>query len=163
MKNRTLLRIAGCLVAATAPLACATMTPPAKTAGPTRSTEGVEMAVARQSCIQYKDADWRDEDLTELTLALEIHNPTPAAIVVHPDRVRLRTPDGVALPATTWGSWMPVEIAGNQTKTLELRFQNRASLRCAAPLQLQTAGSLTAQERPLATDAIAFTPVAARP
>ena len=93
---------------------------------------------------------------------LEIHNPTSTPVVVHPDRVRLRTADGIALPTMTWGAWQPVEVAGNQTKTVELRFQNRASLRCAAPLQLQTAGSLTAQERPLRTAAIAFTPVATR-
>jgi hypothetical protein len=149
------------LVSLLLPAACAHMTAPARNGGPTRSVEGVALALARESCDQTREPGWHGLDLTELTLEIEVRNPTATPLAILRKNMRLVTPDGGALKTSTFGAGSPLDVAGGETKTFEVRFQSRGALACAAELRLDTDGSVTAGAKPLATDGITFTPSSA--
>ena len=163
MERREVLRrvlVAGALagVAATIAPACAHMTPPARNDGPTRSSEGVELAVARKSCDQIQKPDWHGNDLAELTLEVQVRNPTPAPVTIKRVDLRLLAPDGTALRTVTWRAADPLPVGRRETKSFEIRFMSRGSLQCAAELQLDTRGAVTTDDRVLQTGRITFTP-----
>jgi len=138
--------------------ACASLGPPARTSGPSVSTEGIELAVAAQSCMQSSDTDWPEEDLTETVLEVHVSNGTDSALTVRRDDFRLLTPDGYALRASSWGAVAPLVVVGRETRAFQLRFLARDSSRCRRELRLDPRGGLVVGGRPATVTPVRFVP-----
>ena len=141
---------------------CAHVTPLTAVA-PTRSVEGVEVAVAGDSCEEAEEPDGYGWNLTELVLELRITNPTGKPVVVRPGDIGLRTPDGARLTTVTWGAANPLNVEAGATKSFDLRFMDRGSLHCGAKVELDTKGSVTASGLRLNVDRVTFTASGQRP
>jgi hypothetical protein len=155
MMNRTMLILTS-LLALIGP-ACA-LAPPFKNAGPSKSHEGVEVAVTRQRCDLSTEPGQYGWDLLETTLEVQVTNATAAPLTVHRDAIRLLTPNGAALKTQTWGSSEPLTIAGGATGTFELRFMNRGRMQCKSDMALDLDGGFTLPAGPVRVSALKFTP-----
>ena len=140
--------------------ACAHLAAPARNGGPTRSAEGVELAVAGKSCAETQEPDWYGDDLAELTLQVRVRNPTNAPVTIHREDLRLLVPAGGALRTISWRAAEPLPVAVGETKAFEIRFMSRGVLACGAAPELETRGSVTMDDKVLPTGRIAFTPSA---
>jgi hypothetical protein len=138
--------------------ACATLRPPAQGGGPAVSSEGVQIAVARQACAQTQEPDYYANDLIETTLEVQVHNATPDPITVHRDAFRLMTPDGIALKTVTWRAVDPLTVRGGQTGTFELRFMTRGGLECAREMDLEADSGVTLRDKPIRIGGVHFVP-----
>jgi hypothetical protein len=138
--------------------ACASLRPPARTSGPSVSSEGVELAVAAQSCTQSGDPDWPDEFLGEAVLEIHVRNGTAAPLTVRRDDFRLVTPDGAALRTRSWGAVKPLVVGGGETSAFELRFQSYDGLTCDRELWLDPRVGLVVGRTPAAIGPVRFVP-----
>jgi hypothetical protein len=136
--------------------ACASLGPPARTSGPSVSSEGVELAVAAQSCTQSADPDW--PVLGEAVLEIHVRNGTAAPLTVRRDDFRLVTPDGSALRSRSWGAVQPLVVGGGETSAFELRFQSYDSLACERELWLEPRAGLVVGRTPAAIEPVRFVP-----
>jgi hypothetical protein len=136
------------------------LTPPVKNSGPTVSTEGIQLAVTRQSCHETQDPDFRDNDLAEAILQIEVRNGAQTPVTVHRDAFRLvtATPDRVYLKTQTWGAAQPMTVNGGAAGTFELRFMTRGSLKCASDLTLDPDTGLLIADHPVKVSSISFRP-----
>jgi len=134
--------------------------PPVKNSGPTMSTEGIQLAVTRQSCYETKDPDFRDDDLAEAILEIEVRNGAQTPVTVHRDAFQLVTagPDRVYLRTQTWGAAQPMTVNGGASSTFELRFMTRGSLKCASDLTLDPDAGLLIADHPVKVNSISFRP-----
>lgn len=164
MVNLTSLRFvlwSGLAVSLTS--SCAHIAPVISTT-PTRSVEGVELAVAGDSCDEEQEPDWYGSNLTELLVEVRVNNPTAHPIVVRRSEMGLQTSDGTRLETVSWGAASPLTIPNGQTTSFRLRFMNRGSLHCGSKVALDTRGSVHAEEgRSMNTDGIVFIAAAPKP
>jgi hypothetical protein len=154
------LLLSGLVVSVTS--SCAHVAP-VSGAVPTRSAEGVELAVAGDSCDEEQEPDWYGWNLTELLLQVRVSNPTGRPIAVRPSDIGLRTPDGTRLNTVSWGAASPLAVSTGETKSFDLRFMNRGSLHCGTKVELDTSGSIRTEGRSLTTDGIVFTASSSKP
>jgi hypothetical protein len=138
--------------------ACASMRPPAQNSGPTLSSEGVQLAVLKQSCTQTQEPDQPDNDLAEAIVEVEVRNSAPDAVTVSRTEFRLLTPDGFALKTRTWGSADPLVLKGGETRAFEMRFMSRGSLQCSRELRLDPGGGICFGGKSVRMKAVSFVP-----
>jgi hypothetical protein len=138
--------------------ACVTMRAPVQNSGPAVSREGVQVAVARQVCLQTQEPDYYANDLIEATLEIQVRNATADPITVHRDAFRLVAPDGIALKPATWRATDPLIVNGGETGTFELRFMTRGSLECAREMQLEADSGVTLRDKPIHIGGVRFVP-----
>jgi hypothetical protein len=138
--------------------ACAGLTPPARSSGAAKSSDGVAVAVARQQCTQTAEPDWWGNDLVEEVLEVEVRNASAAPLAVHRDAFRLLTPDGAALRTITWGAADPLTVATGETRAFELRFMNRGSLQCSGEMRLDPDGGVALPDHTVSVGAVRFVP-----
>ena len=138
--------------------ACASMRPPAQNSGPALSTEGVQLAVVKQSCTQTQEPDQPDNDLAEAIVEVEVRNSAPDAVTISRTAFRLLTPDGFALKTRTWGSADPLVLKGGETRAFEMRFMSRGSLECGRELQLDPGTGICLGGKSVKMSAVSFVP-----
>jgi hypothetical protein len=138
--------------------ACASMLPPAQSGGPALSTEGVQLAVLKQSCTQTQEPDQPDNDLAEAIVEVEVRNSAPDAVTISRTAFRLLTPDGFALKTRTWGSADPLVLKGGETRAFEMRFMSRGSLECGRQLQLDPGAGICLGGKSVKMKAVTFVP-----
>lgn len=138
--------------------ACASLHPPAQNSGPGLSPEGVQIAVARQTCAQTQEPDYYANDLVETTLEIQVRNSTPDPITVHRDVFRLVTPEGIALRTMTWRAVDPLIVGGGETGTFELRFMARGGIECAREMVLEADSGVTLRDKPVHLGGVHFVP-----
>ncbi len=155
--SRAAAKLALTLALALSP-ACASLGPPARTSGPSVSREGIELAVAAQSCTQSSDPDWLDQDLAEAVVEVHVSNRTAAALTVRRGDFRLVTPDGSALGADSWRAAEPLVVGGGEARAFELRFQARGSIACRRELWLDPRAGLVVGSTPAAIEPVRFVP-----
>ena len=143
--------------------ACASMRPPAQNSGPTLSTEGVQLAVLRQSCTQSQEPDQTGNDLAEAVVEVQVRNAAPAPVTIRRTAFRLLTPDGFALKTMTWGSADALVLAGGETRAFEIRFMSRGSLACGRELQLDPGAGVCLGGKSVKMKAVTFTPSTTEP
>ncbi|MEP6652354.1 MAG: hypothetical protein ABJA82_03290 [Myxococcales bacterium] len=149
---RTLIPL---VVVALAP-ACA-LKPPARNAGPSISREGVQMAVVNQRCGQFSDPD-QTEDLAEVIVEVQIHNPTREPAIVRRSDFRLIGDERYALKALTWHAIDPITVAPGSDGMFELRFMARGAVECAKEMRLDPQGGIVTNNQPLKLDPVSFVP-----
>jgi hypothetical protein len=138
--------------------ACASLGPPARTSGPSVSSEGVELAVVAQSCTQSGDPDWPDDFLGEAVLEIRVRNGAPAPLTVRRADFRLVMPDGSALRTRSWGAFKPLVVGGGEASAFELRFQAYNGLTCDRELLLDPRVGLVVGRTPAAIEPVRFVP-----
>jgi hypothetical protein len=132
--------------------------PPVQNSGATRTPEGIEVAVVRQSCSQTVETEQPGNDLVEATVEVQIRNTTPAAITVHRDGFRLGAPDGSAIRTSTWFASEPLSVDPGQTQTVQLRFMSRGGLSCSKEMALESPAAITRGTEAVKIGAITFVP-----
>jgi len=146
----------GILLLALAP-ACG-MRPPIQGSGPAISREGVQVAVTDQQCTQTVEPDNHGSDLVEEIVDVQVRNATPSPLTVHRDAFHLVAPDGTALITQTWRAFDPLTVEAGQTRTFELRFMTRGSLRCAREMTLDAAAGVWLQDKLIDLGEVRFVP-----
>lgn len=134
------------------------MKPPARNGGPALSEKNIQIAVLRQSCSQTQEPDEYGWDLVEENVEVQVQNGSTEPATIHRDRFRLLTPDGYALRTATWGAADPLQVAGHQNQTFELRFMTRGSLECGKEMRLDPDAGITLRDSPLAFQPVSFVP-----
>jgi hypothetical protein len=137
--------------------ACA-LHPPVQNSGAAVASNGVEVAVLRQSCTTTVEPLSPGNDLVEATVEVQVRNAAPPPLVVHRDAFRLRGADGRAIPTTTWNAGDPLSIEAGQSGTFELRFMSRGGLSCTKTMQLEAAAGITKNAAPVQIGAVSFVP-----
>lgn len=143
------------LVAAVTP-ACA-LKPPVRNSGPAVSREGVQLAVLKQRCGQFSDPD-QNEDLAEVILEVQVHNPTREAATVRRTDFRLIGDERFALQTLSWGAIDPLTVAPGSDQTFELRFMARGALECAKEMRLDPGAGVLSKNQPLKLGPVSFVP-----
>jgi hypothetical protein len=127
-----------------------------------RSPAGLDVAVTERSCTQVEEADWYGEDLAEMTVDVEVRNPTAAALSFQRDAMKLHVPSGGRLASVSWRADEPLTVAPGETKDFELRFVSRGLMTCAETPRLDGHGGLViAAASPAAASPAAASPAAA--
>src|SRR5580698_180651 len=137
--------------------ACA-LIPPAQNSGTAVASNGVEVAVLRQSCTTTVEPLFPGNNLIEATVEVQVRNAAQPPLVVRRDAFRLRGPDGRAIPTTTWNAGEPLSIDAGQAATFELRFMSRGGLSCTKAMQLEAAAGITKGAAPVQIGAVTFVP-----
>lgn len=154
---RAAARLALTLALALTP-ACASFGPPARTSGPSVSSEGVELVVAAQSCTQSGGPDFLEEFLGEAVLEIHVRNGAAAPLTVRRTDFRLVTPDGSALRTRSWDAAKPLVVGGGETSVFELRFETYEGLTCDRELLLDPRVGLVVGGAPAAVEPVRFVP-----
>ncbi len=156
------LRLGAVLLALGPAAACAGLTPPVRSSGVAKSSDGIAVSVARQHCTQTTEPDWPGNDLVEEVLEVEVKNASAAPLAVHRDAFRLRTPDGGAIPTVTWRADEPIAVATGETRAFELRFMIRGSLECTREMRLDPDSGMSLGDHAVAVGTVDFVPCRTR-
>ena len=119
---------------------------PYTSSGPSLSKEGVEIAIAGESCYVNRSAEQFpttvDDDQLNLALRLQIKNKS--------SHVAVLTPDHVGLSETLAGERMvmhpresgAISLQPGETQTISLNFEQSGALDCHHHLALEAAGAV---------------------
>jgi hypothetical protein len=151
-RNALLRSLAASILAVTS--ACA-LKPPVRNSGPSISREGVQLAVVKQRCQQLSDPD-QTEDLAELIVEVQVHNPTSVAATVRRGEFRLIGDDRFALKTSTGGASEPLTVAPGSDQSFELRFMARGAFECAKELRLDPGGGVISRDHPVDLPPVRF-------
>jgi hypothetical protein len=135
--------------------------PPIKNSGAARTSDGIEVAILRQSCSRTVETDEPGNDLVETTVEVEVRNPTSAPIVVHRDGFRLGAFDGSAIRTSTWFATGGISVDPGQSRTFELRFMSRGGLSCSKEMALESPTAITRGTELVTVGAVSFVPALA--
>jgi hypothetical protein len=137
------------------------MVPPARSSGIALSEEGIQLAVVGQVCKQSRATSAPSPPLLDVTLAIEVGNPTPGLVSVYPDRLVLVAPGGVFARASTSEAVNPLSVDGGTTVPVTLHFKVMGAT-CSQEMGLDARSALQWQGRPVTVSAIRFVPIAPR-
>jgi hypothetical protein len=154
-RKKALHSLTPILVAALAP-ACA-LTAPARNSGPAVSREGVQLAVVKQRCEQLREPDQSD-DLAEVVLEIQVHNPTREAATIRPTDFRLIGDERFALKTSTWEAIHPITVDAGTDRTFDLRFMARGAVECAKEMRLDPGAGVLTKDQPLKLEPVRFVP-----
>jgi hypothetical protein len=141
-------------LAASSLSACA-LKPPVRSSGPAVSHDGIALAVVQQRCEQTKEPDWQD-DLVEVLVRVQLHNPTSEAATVQRTDFRLIGDERFALRTLTWGAAEPVSVPPGSDRTFELRFMARGAVECRREMRLDAGGGVVTRNGPVRLPAVTF-------
>ncbi len=133
--------------------------PPVQNVGPVVSREGIQLAVVKQRCEQVQEPELPNDNLAELMVEVQVHNPTGDPATVRRTDFRLLGPEGnVAIETSTWGAINPITVSPSSDQTFEMRFMARGAFQCAKPMRLDPGRGITTGDRPVKLDAVSFVP-----
>ncbi len=135
------------------------MHPVARGGGITLSSEGVLLGVVGQMCNRSPDADQPGKPALDLTLAVEVGNPSLEGLTVHRARFLLNVGDRAVNPTATGDqTFEAVSVDLGTTTHLELRFI--AAGKCSQEMHLVSDGAIEWAGRAIIIDPVRFVPVA---
>jgi hypothetical protein len=137
---------------------CTKMLPPARSSGAMLSDDGISLAVVGQNCAELHAAGVSPARTIEMTLAVEVGNPTPEPVGVHPDRIMLLAPGPISPRFLKLEDSEPVAVAGGTTAPFTVRFV-APGVTCSQELQLDSSSALEWHGRKVVLSAIRFVPV----
>lgn len=154
-RRKALHSLVPLLVVALAP-ACA-LKPPVRNSGPTVSREGVQLAVVKQRCEQLSDPD-QEEDLAEVVVEVQVHNPTREAATIRRTDFRLIGDERYALKTMTWGAIDPITVDAGTDRTFDLRFMARGAVECAKEMRLDPGAGVFTKNQSVKLEPVRFVP-----
>jgi len=137
---------------------CAKMLPPARSSGATLSDEGISLAVVGQSCAEVRPAGATTPPFLEATLAIEVGNPTPEPVTVHPERMMLLAPGPIAPRFLKREDSQVVEVTGGSTQPFTVQYV-APGVTCSHELRLDSRAALEWRGQPVVLSALHFTPI----
>ncbi len=137
---------------------CAKMLPPARSSGATLSDEGISLAVVGQRCAEVRPAGATGSPSLEATLAIEVGNPTPEPVTVHPERLMLLAPGPIAPRFLNAEDSQPVSVPGGTTEPFTVQYV-APGVMCSHEMRLDSSSALEWNGRPVVLSTVHFTPV----
>jgi hypothetical protein len=133
---------------------------PYNSSGPSLSKEGVEIAIAGESCYVNRSAEpfptTVDDDQFNLALHLQIKNKSSHVAVLTPDHVRLsETVAGDRMVMQPRES-ETISLQPGETKTVSLDFEQSGTLDCHHELALEAAGAIEIEGGKVSFEPIRF-------
>jgi hypothetical protein len=138
---------------------CATMAPPARSSGASLSDEGISLAVVGQTCADHRAPGGSPSPSLDATFAIEVGNPTPQPVSVHPERIILRAPGPVSPQSFKRDDDQSDLVEGGTTQPFKVRFV-ASGVTCSQEMQLDSGSALEWRGRPVRLPAVRFVPVA---
>lgn len=136
---------------------CAKMLPPARSSGATLSDDGISLAVVGQRCAEVGPAGGTASPALEATLAIEVGNPTPEPVTVHPERMMLLAPGPIGPRFLKAEDSQPVAIPGGTTQPFTVQYVV-PGVTCSHEMRLDSRSALEWNGRPVVLAAVHFTP-----
>ena len=137
---------------------CAKMLPPARSSGATLSDDGISLAVVGQTCADLHPGGAPPSLSIEMTLAIEVGNPTPEPVGVHPERMMLLAPSPVAPRFLKREDSQPMAVTGGTTAPFTVHFV-APGVKCSQEMQLDSSSALEWRGGPVILSAVRFVPV----
>ncbi len=134
------------------------MLPPARSSGATLSDEGISLAIVGQRCSEVRPAGTTASPSLEATLAIEVGNPTPEPVIVHPERMMLLAPGPIGPWFLKREDGQPVSIEGGTTQPFTVQY-SVPGVTCSHEMRLDSRAALEWNGRPVVLPAVHFTPV----
>lgn len=148
-----------CLTVLVGGMSACALTAPLQNGGPATSREGIQLAVVKQRCEQVTEPDLPGDDLAELIVEVQVHNPTSdAATIRRTDFRLLGAEDTFAIKTSTWGAIDPITVGPSSDQTFEMRFMARGAFECAKAMRLDPGKGIMTREQPVKLGAVTFVP-----
>ena len=147
---RALILVAGVM-------GCANMLPPVRNSGPAFSEEGVQLTVVGQTCHQSLDPVRPNNQRREVTLAIEVGNPTNFPVVIHRDRWRLVPSDSPAVRTSTGEGAETISVRTGVTAAFTLRFMPSGTS-CSHEMRLEPDSAIELGGSPIKIGGVSFVP-----
>jgi len=120
------------------------------------SAEGVRVTIRQQECMPSPQAS-DPSKAADLVIGVEIHNPSPAPVVVQRGAMRVIDAEGGAMTRRGTAQTAPLQVAAGGDERLEMHFLGSAEHCCSSRLALDPSG-VTSGDRALAIGRIPFVP-----
>lgn len=134
---------------------------PYQISGPVLAKEGVQMAVVGEQCTVNRSAEQyptsANDDRLDLTVKVQLSNPTDAPVLLARDRFRLSEQKGaenVPLKPTSAGV---VTVLPGETSVVPLSFERSGEADCRRDLWLEPGSAVELHGRSVAFAPIRFT------
>jgi hypothetical protein len=137
------------------------MLPPARSSGATLSEDGISLAIVGQTCAELRSGGASPSLSMEMTLAIEVGNPTPEPVGVHPERMMLLAPGPVAPRFLKREDGQPVAVTGGTTAPLTVQFV-APGVTCSQEMVLDSSSALEWRGQRVVLSAVRFVPVSVR-
>ena len=134
------------------------MLPPARSSGATLSDHGISLAVVGQTCTDLHTAGAPASASLETTLAIEVGNPTPEPVTVHPERMILRAPGPIAPRTSQREDSQPAAVQGGSTQPFTVRFVAPGAT-CSQEIELDSSAALEWRGERVVLSPVRFVPV----
>jgi hypothetical protein len=138
---------------------CAKMLPPARSSGATLSDDGISLAVVGQTCAELRPAGVSVPPSVEMTLAIEVGNPTPEPVGVNPERMMLFAPGPIAPRFLKREDSQPVAVNGGTTAPFTVQFV-APGVMCSQEMRLDSSSALEWRGQKVVLTPVNFTPIA---
>ena len=134
------------------------MLPPARSGGATLSDDGISLAVVGQTCTERPEGV-SASPAVEATLKIEVGNPTPQPVTVHPEKMMLLAPGPIAPRFLKREDSQSVSIPGGTTQPFTVQYV-APGITCSHEMQLDSSSALEWNDGRVVLSAVRFTPSA---